>query len=256
FQLSARISSLIWNSINRHETPQLLNLAKSNLSAYALLIILSTNIHFKLDHSEQDEWTINGGNIPLRSLVNDKRDLKLFKNLPPCIDTHFPIFFLDQLVLPNGSQMSWSTIATLRRCLRSGPPALWFKWISHKLEAILDHPTTIHQTSPNTLWSKLDQFASIKGSSAPWVLYRSNNDVLHIGRVRLYSATQSSERNSIDIFSPIDNLHQLIRNGKLYVTDLKHSPHYTVVNVALPSIRRLPTHHDIKMDGREYINED
>jgi len=168
FQLSARILSPIWNSINRHETPQLLNLAKSNLSAYALLIILSTNIQFKLDQFEHDDWIIKGGNIPLRSLVNDKRDLKLFRNLPPCIDTHFPIIFLDQFILPNGSQMSWSTIATLRRCLRSGPPALWFNWISHKLNVILDQPSTIHQTSPYTLWSLLDHFTSIKGSSAPW----------------------------------------------------------------------------------------
>src|SRR6185437_3958963 len=124
------------------------------------------------------------------------------------------------------------------------------------LNVILDQPSTIHQTFPYTLWSKLDHFTSIKGSSAPWVLYRSNNDILHIGRVRLYSTTQTSERNTIDIFSLIDNIYQLIRNGKLYVTDLKHSPYYTVVNIALSSIRRLPTHHDIKNDGREYINED
>src|SRR5581483_5109507 len=135
---------------------QLLNLAKHNLSAYALLIILSTNIHFKLDQFEHDEWIIKGGTIPLRSLIDDERDLKLFRNLPPCIDTRFPILYLDQFVLPNGSQMSWPTVATLRGCLRLGRTALWFEWISQKLNALPDQPLPILQTSPYTLWSKLD----------------------------------------------------------------------------------------------------
>src|SRR5581483_7770966 len=99
---------------------QLLNLAKHNLSAYALLIILSTNIHFKLDQFEHDEWIIKGGTILLRSLIDDERDLKLFRNLPPCIDTRFPVLFLDQFVLLNGSPMSWPTVTTLKRCLCSG----------------------------------------------------------------------------------------------------------------------------------------
>ena len=191
---SAQLQAKLTSSIFRSSRTELCSLPSSqrnhNWALNSLVLASCMQVDFAQDQRDVLSWNITGGIIPIRQALVAQHFEHLISSIP--ISTHFPLFFVDQLLWSAHSIISWTHYRHVAHLKCQGKQANWFTSIRNYVRStpsLFDSSSQLHPlASFNNFWPLLTNVTP-NGTRKPLVLFQDTSGAICIGKI-----TQNARR--------------------------------------------------------------